>query len=104
MSQSPRPQRLQNRASMTERDIAELRLGDFHSETSRAARRLRELFPFGELTRRSLYSFATLIGALADVKLNRDFTRRRELLIKWFDDNFDALEPYLGFFEFDPNP
>jgi hypothetical protein len=89
---------------MTECDTVELTLGDFHWENSRTAQCLRELFPFGRLTRRPLYSFATLPGALADITLNRDFTRRRELLMKWFDHNFDALEPYLGFLEFDLNP
>jgi hypothetical protein len=29
-------------------------------------------------------------------------TRRRELLIKWFEDNHDTLEPYLAFIELDP--
>jgi hypothetical protein len=90
-----------NRALMRERDIADFRLGGFHAEGSRAARRLRAMFPQGELTRRSLYSFASLVGALGGVTLPRDFTRRKELLVKWFDDNFDALEPYLGFFRLD---
>jgi hypothetical protein len=89
---------------MTERDIADFRLGDFRAENSRAAERLRALYPHGDLTRRSLCSVASLIAALADVKLARDFTRRRELLIKWFEDNYEALEPYLAFFELDPTP
>jgi hypothetical protein len=89
---------------MSERDIANFRLGDFHAESSRAAQKLRTLYPHGDLTRRSLCSFASLVSALADVKLARDFTRRRELLIKWFEDNYEALEPYLAFFELDPGP
>jgi hypothetical protein len=87
---------------MSERDIANYRLAGFHAETSRAAERLHLIYPHGDLTRRSLYSFASLLGALAGVKLARDFTRRRDLLIKWMDDNFDALEPFLPFFELDP--
>jgi hypothetical protein len=88
---------------MTERDIADATLGNFHAENSRAAQRLGRMYPHGDLTRRSLYSFASLLGALAGVKLPRDFTRRKDLLLKWFDDNFDALEPYLRFFDLDPN-
>jgi hypothetical protein len=88
---------------MSERDIAEFRLGAFQADHSRAAQRLHALYPHGDLTRRSLYSFASLLGALAGVKLARDFTRRKDLLVKWFDDHFDALEPYLRFFELDPN-
>jgi hypothetical protein len=88
---------------MTERDIAEFRLGGFHADNSRAAQEFRVLYPYGELTRRSLYSFASLVATLAEVKLPRDFTRRKDLLLKWFDDNFEVVGPYLRFFELDPN-
>jgi hypothetical protein len=88
---------------MTERDIADLRLGDFQANESRAAQKLGILYPHGELTRRSLYSFASLVATLAGVKLPRDYTRRKDLLLKWFDDNFETVEPYLRFFDLDPN-
>jgi hypothetical protein len=92
-----------NRASMTERNIAEFQLDAFQPESSRAAQRLRVFYPHGDLTRRALCSFATVLAVLAGVTLPRDLTRRRNLLMKWFDDHFDALEPYLQFFELDPN-
>jgi hypothetical protein len=88
---------------MSERDIAELRLGVFQAASSRAAHRLRLMYPHGDLTRRALYSFASLLSFLTGVKLARDFSRRKDLLVKWLDDNFDTLEPYLQFFELDPN-
>jgi hypothetical protein len=91
-----------NRALLREREIAVFRLGNFHADTSRAAQRLRQLYPYGELTRRSLYSLASLIGPLAGVQLPRDFTRRKDLLIKWFDDNFDDLRSYFDFFTLEP--
>jgi hypothetical protein len=91
-----------NRAAMTEHDIADLTLGDFQASRSRAAQRLQLLYPHGELTRRSLYSFSSLIAALTGVKLPRDFTRRKDLLVKWIDTNFDVLEPYFQFFDLDP--
>jgi hypothetical protein len=69
---------------MTEGDIADLRDGNFQAGTSGTAQHLRAMSPHGDLTRRSLYSFASLIGSLAGVKLPRDFRQRKELLLKWF--------------------
>lgn len=83
---------------MKEREIADLRLGTFIAEGSRGMQLLQRIYPRGELTRRSLYSFASLLAALSGIKLARDFTRRKDLLIKWFDDNYDELEPYSRFF------
>ena len=92
-----------NRATMKEREIADLRLGTFVAEGSRGMELLQRIYPSGELTRRSLYSFASLIAALSGIKLGRDYTRRKELLIKWFDENYYALEPYSKFFVLEPN-
>jgi hypothetical protein len=84
---------------MTEREVADFRLGQFSATGSRGLDFLRQAFPTGELTRRSMYSLATVLAALASVRLERDFARRKELLIKWFDDNLEALEPFLPFVE-----
>ena len=88
---------------MKEREIADLRLGTFIAEGSRGMQLLQRIYPRGELTRRSLYSFASLLAALSGVKLARDFTRRKDLLIKWLDDNYDDLEPYSRFFVLEAN-
>jgi hypothetical protein len=84
---------------MTERAIAEMRLGEFSAQGSRGLQLLQQMFPRSDMTRRSMYSLATILGALANVPLERDFSRRKELIIKWFDDNYDALEPFLRFIE-----
>jgi hypothetical protein len=46
-----------------------------------------------------MYSIASILGNLANVPFERDFARRKDLLIKWFDVNYDALEPFLDFVE-----
>jgi hypothetical protein len=84
---------------MSERAIADLRLGTFSSQGSRGLEMLHRMFPSGEMTRRAMYSFASILGALANVRLERDFSRRKDLLVKWFDDNYDVLEPFLHFVE-----
>jgi hypothetical protein len=40
-----------------------------------------------------------VISALANVPLGRDFTRRKELLVKWFDDNYEKIQPFVQFIE-----
>jgi hypothetical protein len=91
-----------NRANLTERKIAGLLLRDFHANGSGAVQTLQMRYPEDERTRRSLYSLASLVSALAGVTLHRDYARRKELLFKWFDDNFEVVEPYLRLFAFDP--
>lgn len=90
-----------NRSLMSEKQIADFRQGRFVPDGSRGKSLLENLYD-GELTRRSLYSFTTLLAALAGIKLPRDFTRRKDLLIKWLDDNYDKVQPYAQFFKLYP--
>jgi hypothetical protein len=92
-----------NRSVMTEHDIADARLGDFNPEGSRGEAIVRQIYPEGELTRRSLYSFASVLSALANVPLQRDLTRRKSLLVKWFDEHYSTLEPFMVFITLRPS-
>jgi hypothetical protein len=87
---------------MSERDIAELNLGDFVPDNSRGMILARRFLPEGEMTRRLLFSCASLLAGIAHQRLPRDSTRRRDLLIKWLDDNYDVLRPYVDFFQLIP--
>jgi hypothetical protein len=94
--------RVAKRGTMSERNIADFWQGHFKAEGSRGEALLREFCPDGDMTRRSLYTFASLLASVAGVPLSRDLTRRRDLLVKWVDDNCDALRPYLSFFRLTP--
>jgi hypothetical protein len=83
-----------------ERAIADAKLDGFHEDGSRGQALLERIYPGGHLTRRALYSFLSIISALAGVPLERHMTRRRSLLVKWLDVNYDCLEPYIKFVEF----
>jgi hypothetical protein len=83
---------------MSEREIAELRLAGFCAEETRHLILFRRMYP-NELTHRSLYSLATVISALANVPLERDYARRKELLAKGFDDHYEELERCMQFIE-----
>jgi hypothetical protein len=96
----PAPRRC--RYPRSERAVADARLDGFTVDGSRGQALVRRIYPRGELTRRSLYSFASILSALAGVALQRDMTRRKSLLVKWLDMNCDLLEPYLTFVELIP--
>jgi hypothetical protein len=92
-----------SRTTTSERDIADFHLGDFNPELSRGMSLARMVLPEGELTRRLLFSWASLLAGISHLRLPRDSTRRRDLLIKWLDENYDTLEPFVHLFELVPD-
>jgi hypothetical protein len=87
------------RCKTSEHDLADYHQGDFSPRGSRGLALIREKFPEGFLTRRLLLSFATIISGLSNRRLPRDFTRRQVLLLKWLDEEYDAIKPYAQFVE-----
>jgi hypothetical protein len=85
------------RGRISEQELADFNQGSFMAEGSRGLSLIREKFPDGFLSRRLLLSFATIISGLANRPLPRDLTRRQILLLKWLDDGYDALKPYMQF-------
>jgi hypothetical protein len=81
----------------TEHDRADYHQGDFAACGSRGLQLIREKFPVGLLSRRLLLSFATIVSGLSNRRLPRDFTRRQILLLKWLDQEYDAIKPYVQF-------
>jgi hypothetical protein len=104
MEQEPMlsPGRRHRRYHRTERAIADAKLGGFIANGTRREALLERIYPGGSLTRRSLYSFASILSALAGVTLERDMTRRKSLLMKWLDMHYDLLQPYVTFVELVP--
>jgi hypothetical protein len=54
---------------------------------------LKRICHSNNLTRESLYVLAQVFSTISRVPFHRDFTRRRTLVIKWFNDHIDQLEP-----------
>ena len=44
-----------------------------------------------------LLSIATVLAQNANVKLDRDAKRRKSVLIKWFEENWAAIHPFLDY-------
>jgi hypothetical protein len=88
---------VEKHARMTEHDTAESLLGDFQAFPSPIVQRLKEVCPGGTWTRDSLCSFASIVGGMAGVNLERNIMKWKDLLIKWIADHFEILEPGFRF-------
>jgi hypothetical protein len=44
-----------------------------------------------------LLSIATVLSKNANVRLDRDAKRRKSVLLKWFEENWNAVSPYLDY-------
>jgi hypothetical protein len=80
------------------------------SEKKRIANRLKGLIPkqspaWQEITRRfglnvkhpELVEIATVLSENANIRLDRDAKRRKAVLIKWFEENWADVSPYLDY-------
>jgi hypothetical protein len=72
------------------------RLGGFNWRASVAYQELRQRFGT-PLRQQDLLTIAGAIPPSCALCLDRDAKRRKEVLLKWFDDNWMALEPCLHY-------
>jgi hypothetical protein len=90
---------LRRRGILTEQQVSDQHQGTFHVADSRGFALLREKFPDRRVTHELTKSFLTVLSGLADIKIPRDFKRRGSLLVKWLDDHYDALKPFVDMIE-----
>jgi hypothetical protein len=86
-------ERISDRAHRSEREISDGHMGGFSAEGSRGLAFIQRMCRPYRLTRESLVVLAQVFSAISGVPFRRDFTRRRTLVIKWFDDHIERLEP-----------
>ena len=72
------------------------RLGEFHPKESIVWSEIRRRFG-NKLKHGELLSIAEVTSAFARVFLDRDAKRRKSVLIKWFEENWATLSPYLSY-------
>jgi hypothetical protein len=109
--QSCFPISLGSPVSLTDQEVLKLVSEPDHSrERARIANRLHGRTPkqsraWQEITRRfgpnvkhpELLGIAMVISENANVRLDRDAKRRKAVLIKWFDENWADVSPYLDY-------
>ena len=68
-------------------------LRNFDPENSQAVKKLTERF--GRRTQSELLSLAQIISEHTEIKLYRESKRRRNLLLAWYEQNFDTIWPFI---------
>lgn len=73
-----------------------IRLNGFDTKENRAWKQLSARF--GKTVKQNeLTTIAQVIAQHAQIKLDRDARRRKSVLLKWFDENWNAIEPFLDY-------
>ena len=72
------------------------RLGNFNPKDNIVWREITQRFG-ASIKQPELLSIATVLAQNANVKLDRDAKRRKSVLIKWFEENWVAIHPFLDY-------
>lgn len=70
------------------------RMAGFDEKTSRAYTFLCKRFG-PKMSQQELLSLAQVVTDTLDIPLDREASRRKKVLIKWFDENFASIEHFL---------
>lgn len=89
-----------NRSVLTEKEVADMSLGDFVVEGSKGKMFIDQISTI-PMTRAALITIAQTLATLAGIKFKRNSMRRVALVIKWFDENYDAILPFQHFIKLD---
>jgi hypothetical protein len=68
----------------------------FNPKDNRAWTCLTQQFG-ASLNQNNQVQMATLLAGAAHVKLDRDAMRRKSVLVKWFEENWPAVSPFLQY-------
>jgi hypothetical protein len=79
------------------------RLGDFNAKDSSAWKEITRRFG-KNLKQPELLSMANVVASNAGIKLDRDARRRKTVLLKWFEENWTVIQPYLDYVVFEDGP
>lgn len=92
-----------NRRTATERDNSDFLLGDFNVETSKGLQFLK-MINEDNLTKESIQGICEFFSKLTGQPVLRDYKRRKALLIKWIDENYDNCLHYAKYLVFECTP
>ena len=77
-----------------ESDFVKEKLKDFEPKASRAWISLTSRYG-PKINQNQLLSLAEVVSYQLNLGLFREYKRRKEMLIKWFDENYDAVWPFI---------
>jgi hypothetical protein len=91
-----RPQPMQVIEGSKEKDRIAGRLGGFNAKDTPVWKEITQRFG-NNIKQPELLSIAQVLASSADVKLDRDAKRRKTVLVKWFEENWERIAPYLDY-------
>jgi hypothetical protein len=77
-----------------DRAFVQENLKDFEPMTSKAWKFLEARFG-PEISKPRLVSLGCILALHLNIPLVREYKRRKGMMIKWFDDNFDCIQPFI---------
>ncbi|KAH0786439.1 hypothetical protein GPJ56_009650 [Histomonas meleagridis] len=73
-----------------------VRLAGFDAKESPVVQDINRRFG-SDIKQGELVNIAAIIAENAGIKLDRDAKRRKSVLLKWFDENWTKIQPYLDY-------
>lgn len=87
---------LPSRETMDERSRIAKRLFGFNPKDNYVVKEISRRFG-GLIKHGELVGIAAAIAERANLRLDRDAKRRKNVLIRWFDENWETIEPFLDY-------
>ena len=76
-----------------EEEFLKQKLAGFRLEDSRGWKWLQARF--GKIAKEELLSLGQVIAHTLNLELTREYKRRKETMIVWFDENYDTVMPFI---------
>lgn len=82
----------------TEKEVANNLLDGFIARGSKGELLIERVIgiKINQITLTGLTQIAKFISELSDTKFPRNYKRKKDLIVKWFDDNHDIIESYIS--------
>ena len=107
MTQNPvvytdQPKIYQQETTTKEKERIASRLSGFNPKDNMVWHEITQRFG-ASIKQPELLSIATVLAQNANIKLDRDAKRRKSVLIKWFEENWNTIHPFLDYVVLEDN-
>lgn len=85
-----------SRKNNTEKEVAQNLLDNFIAKGSKGEALIEKIIglKINQISLTGLIQISRLVSELADIKFPRNYKRKKDLIIKWFDDNSSIIDLY----------
>lgn len=89
----PRVLRIYSRKHNTEKELSQNLLGDFKVQNSKGKELIEEIFgvELKLISNTALINVTLVVSNMICQKCPRNFKRKKDLIVKWFDDNAELI-------------